>query len=156
MDSPQENQPSNPKPPRLLQDNVWIRILPEKERTAGGIYIPKTVSHAPTGVARAEVLAVGPGRYRSYKSRGAGTLAAHTVETGTLIQMAVKVGDVVVVDRLCGQDYAFDISVPRHNKGADWADDRGEFRIVREDEIHCVDDDATAELARERGAGEAA
>jgi hypothetical protein len=28
-----------------------------------------------------------------------------------------------------------DLTVPRHNKPTEWSDDRGEFRIVRADEV---------------------
>jgi hypothetical protein len=50
----------------------------------------------------------------------------------------VKVGDRVIVDALAGQNYALDLSVPRHNKTQEFQElfgDRGEFRIVREEEI---------------------
>jgi co-chaperonin GroES (HSP10) len=120
-------QPSDP-PPRIraYQDNVIVRVLPEPTMTEGGLHIPDTVTHSRVGTCRAEVIASGPGYY----SRGG---------MGAFVPNETKPGDIVLIDRLAGQDYAMDLNVPRHNKASVWGDERGEFRIVRESgEIHCI------------------
>lgn len=80
---------------------------------------------------RAEVIAVGPGYFRD---------SGH----GRFIPTTLKPGEVVLVDRQAGQDYQWDINVPRQNKGADWGDERGNFRIVREEEVLAVIEEAEA------------
>lgn len=106
---------------RPIQDNVVIRFSPRPAVTASGLlHIPQTVTESRVGTREATVLAVGPG---------------HTNRRGLFIPTAVKVGENVLVDALAGQNYDLDLTVPRHNKPTEWADDRGEFRIVREDEI---------------------
>jgi hypothetical protein len=61
----------------------------------------------------------------------------------------LKVGNVVLVHARAGQNYELDINVPRHNKPMDFAelgDERGEFRIIREDEVLGVlEEEAAAE-----------
>lgn len=109
---------------RATQDNILIKFQPRPPVTASGlIHIPQTVTESRVGTREAVVLAAGPG---------------HTSRQGKFIPTAVKVGETVLVDALAGQNYDMDLSVPRHNKPTEWADDRGEFRIVREDEILCV------------------
>lgn len=110
---------------RAVQDNVIVRFLPEPEQTSGGLFIPQTAKANRRGVKRAEVLAVGPGYYRD---------SGH----GRFIPTTLKVGEVVLVDALAGQDYCLDINTPRHNKGVEWADNQGNFRVVREDEVLAV------------------
>lgn len=110
---------------RALQDNVVVRFVPRPAVTAGGLHIPQTASRRKAGVREAEVMAVGPGHFRD---------SGH----GRFVPTTVRVGEVVMVDELAGQDYSLDINVPRQNKGAEFGDERGEFRIVREDEIHAV------------------
>lgn len=68
------------------------------------------------------------------KASGPGYTDAH----GRFIPNEVKAGDRVIVDAFAGQDYAMDLTVPRHNKSSEFQElfgDRGEFRIVREQEI---------------------
>lgn len=121
---------------RAYADNVVVRFLPEAKETASGIALPgRTLKR--TEARRAVVVASGPGYYRPRKVRGPG----NPTEPGPFIPNETRPGDVVLVDAFAGQDYALDLNVPRHNKSADFdtiADERGEFRIVREQEIHGV------------------
>ncbi len=111
---------------RAKQDNVLIRLLPRETQSKGGIHLPATRKHNRVGVREGEVLAVGPGHYRDSGF-------------GALVPTTVKVGEIVLIDELAGQDYALDNYRPRQNpKGADWDSDGSEYRVVREDEIHAV------------------
>jgi hypothetical protein len=69
-------------------------------------------------------------------------LAAARVHAGRVfVANEVQPGDRVIVDALAGQNYALDLSVPRHNKSTQFQElfgERGEFRIVREQEILAV------------------
>ena len=106
---------------RAVQDNVFLRFRPRPKTTQTGLlHIPETVQESRVGVREAEVLMVGPG---------------HWTPQGKFIPTSVKVGEIVLVDALAGQHYDLDLSVPRHNKPTEWADDKGQFRVVREDEI---------------------
>jgi co-chaperonin GroES (HSP10) len=121
----------------MTSDNVLIRFLPDPSTTAGGLVIPQQ-AHGRRAVdtRKAEVMLVGPGHYRNGKRRLADT--EHTVATSTFVPTEVKVGDVVLVHARAGQNYELDINVPRHNKPTDFqelGDERGEFRIIREDEV---------------------
>jgi len=107
---------------RAVKDNVVVRLLPPPAVTRGGIHIPQTAGRRKTGTREAEVLAVGPGHHRDSGFGG-------------LVPTTVRVGEVVLVDELAGQDYSLDVYRPRQNKGAELS---GEIRIVREDEIHAV------------------
>jgi|SRR5579872_5374347 len=69
-----------------LDDRVLVEVLEEKDRTAGGLYIPDDARERPT---RGKVLAVGPGERNK--------------ETGERMPLTVKKGDIV----LCGK-YAFE------------------------------------------------
>lgn len=109
---------------RAYADNVVIKLLPLPQQTTSGLlHLPQTAKASRTGTREAEVMAVGPG---------------HHNPRGLFIKTAVRVGETVLVDALAGQDYRLDLTVPRHNKATEWVDARGEFRIVREDEILCV------------------
>jgi hypothetical protein len=53
----------------------------------------------------------------------------------------VQPGDRVIVDARAGQNYDMDLTTPRHNKPTEFQElvgERGEFRIVREEEILAV------------------
>jgi len=109
---------------RAVQDNVILRFLPPPERAPGGLlFIPDTAR--PEKTARAEVVAVGPGYFRD---------SGH----GRFIPTTLRPGEVVLIERQAGQDFALDINVPRTNKETTWADKHGDFRIVREDEVLAV------------------
>jgi hypothetical protein len=67
--------------------------------------------------------------------------AAHCRTGSVFVANEVQPGDRVIVDALAGQNYALDLSVPRHNKSTQFQElfgERGEFRIVREQEILAV------------------
>jgi co-chaperonin GroES (HSP10) len=112
---------------RMHQDNVAIRLEPLEQVSAGGLHLPQTRQEK---TRKAVVLAVGPG---------------HHNRSGHFVPTQVKAGDRVIVDAFAGQDYSMDLNAPRHNKPTEWGDERGEFRIIREDEIQAViEDDARA------------
>jgi len=119
---------------RAYADNVVLRFVPRPTTALGGlIHLPQQVTESRVGTREAEVLAVGPG---------------HWMRSGQFRQNVVQVGQRVLVDALAGQNYDLDLSVPRHNKPAEWGDERGEFRVVREDEILAViERDAEPEAA---------
>lgn len=116
---------------RPTADNVLVVLEPEVTETKSGLYTgPVTKKSRYSRIAR--VLAVGPGYYGR-------TSWLHP--EGIFHAMELKPGDRVTVDALCGQDYKLDISVPRHNKGSEFQSlcgERGEFRIIREDEALAV------------------
>lgn len=112
---------------RCYQDNVVLRFEERAKMTASGLHLPDTRQGEKTR--EAVVVAAGPG---------------HTNRGGHFIATTVQPGERVLVDASAGQNYELDLSVPRHNKPTEWADERGEFRIVREEEILAVLDSAEA------------
>lgn len=111
---------------RAYADNVFVVFEPEEKVTAGGLHIPQQHQEKTRW---AKVVAVGPGH--------------HSPITGKLIPTTLEVGQYVLVDRLAGQPYDWDLSVPRHNKkGCEWEDDGLGFRAIREDEAMAVMDEA--------------
>jgi len=106
---------------RAYHDNVILALEELPKFSAGGIELVH--SPARRGTRTARVIAVGPGHY---------------TRLGALIETEVSAGDRVLVDSLAGQNYDFDISVPRHNKGAEFEElvgEKGHFRIVRQEEL---------------------
>ena len=65
-----------------LNDRVLVKRLESEERTASGLYIPDTAKEKPS---KGEVVAVGPGKH---------------ADDGKLVPMAVKVGDMVLFNKL--------------------------------------------------------
>ncbi len=124
---------------RPTADNVVLRLLPGDAVSKGGIHIPQQAQKGRRlELVKAEVMAVGPGHYRQVKRKlGDRT---YTVD-GPFVPTELKVGDVVLIDPLAGHDYQLDVSIPRHNKPEKFdqlGDERGEFRIVREEECQGV------------------
>lgn len=124
---------------RPTQDNVVIALKP-MPRMAGAIHLPDHKAKR-TEAREAVVLAVGPGHYKRVNMKEA--RERHGLADGeyVFVPTEVKPGETVLVDSLAGQDYNLDLDIPRHNLGAEFEEllgERGEFRIVREDEIHCV------------------
>jgi co-chaperonin GroES (HSP10) len=116
---------------RAYADNVVIELEPLESMSKGGLHIVDT-SRKTKGSRYARVIASGPG---------------HTNRFGKFVKNETKPGDRVLVDALAGQDYTADLSAPRQNKGATFDSmfgGRGEFRIVREEEIIAVVEDAQA------------
>ena len=108
---------------RAYADNVVIELIPLETQTASGIALVHGGKKGARDHRRARVVASGPGYYR---------------DSGVFVPNEVAAGETVIVDAHAGQDYAMDLSVPRHNKSAEFQElfgDRGEFRIVREQEI---------------------
>jgi chaperonin GroES len=71
---------------RPLHDRVVVRRIEEEEKTSGGIIIPDTAKEKPM---QGEVIAVGPGARD---------------ETGKLIPLDVKKGDVVLFGKWSGTE----------------------------------------------------
>lgn len=106
---------------RAYADNVVLEWISEPKQTASGLlHLPD--NRKPEALRRARVIASGPGYYRD---------DGH----GPFIPNEVKPGDVVLVDRQAGQNYALDLYKPRtHAQEAVY----GDGRIVRHDEILAV------------------
>ena len=69
-----------------LDDRIVVRPADSETTTASGLVIPDTAKEKPQ---QGEVLAVGPGR---------------TADSGTVIPMAVKVGDTVLYSKYGGTE----------------------------------------------------
>lgn len=124
---------------RPTQDNVVIALKP-LPKMAGSIHLPDHKSGR-RETREAVVLAVGPGHHRRVNLREARETHGLADAQYVFVPTQVKPGETVLVDAIAGQDYALDLNVPRHNLGSQFEEllgERGEFRIVREDEIHCV------------------
>jgi chaperonin GroES len=76
---------------RPLGDHVVVRPLKEDQKTPGGIIIPDTVAEKPH---EGEVMAVGPG--------------AVSPQSGHLIPMNVKVGDIALFKKWSGTEVKLD------------------------------------------------
>ncbi|HZQ76231.1 MAG TPA: co-chaperone GroES [Acidimicrobiia bacterium] len=74
-----------------LDDRIVVRPSEAEEKTASGLVIPDTAKEKPQ---QGEVLAVGPGR--------------RAENTGELIPLDVKVGDVVVYSKYGGTEITID------------------------------------------------
>lgn len=114
---------------RAYADNVIIRLEPIATETASGLSIVTSRETQNKGTRTAVVLASGPG---------------HRTRRGTFIPNETRPGQRVLVDALAGQDYSLDLEAPRSNASAQHPDassfdsllgQKGEYRIVREDEI---------------------
>jgi chaperonin GroES len=75
---------------RPLHDRVVVRRVPAEEKTAGGIIIPDTAQEKPS---QGEVTAVGPGGRD---------------ESGKLIPIDIKVGDLVLFGKWSGTEVKID------------------------------------------------
>ena len=75
---------------RPLRDNVLIRRVEAKEKTAGGLILPESAKDKPQ---EAEVIAVGPGR---------------TNKDGSKVPMTVNVGDLVLFKKYSTTDVKLD------------------------------------------------
>ncbi|MFW6055570.1 MAG: co-chaperone GroES [Thermodesulfobacteriota bacterium] len=69
-----------------LHDRVLVKRLEEEEKTKGGIIIPDTAKEKPI---QGEVVAAGPGKLS---------------DTGSRMEMAVKVGDKVMFNKYAGTE----------------------------------------------------
>src|SRR5512136_3455913 len=75
---------------RPLHDRIVVKRIEAEEKTAGGIIIPDTVKEKPM---QGEVIAVGPGGRD---------------ETGKLIPLDVKAGDIVLFGKWSGTEVKID------------------------------------------------
>lgn len=117
---------------RAYADNVVIQLEPQPAMSAGGLHIPQQTQRGARGSRTARVLVSGPGYYRQ-TSNGAGGS-----RDSVFVANEIKSGDRVLVDAVSGQDYQMDLTIPRHNKSTEFQElfgERGEIRIVREQEI---------------------
>lgn len=116
-------------PFRCYADNVLVELEPLPTQTASGLAIVDSKRRT-KGTRTARVIASGPG---------------YTNRNGHFVPNEVAAGQRVLVDALAGQDYSWDLSAPRHNNKAEFESmfgARGEFRMVREQEILGVIEDA--------------
>ena len=115
---------------RAYADNVVLAFEPRDTETKSGIALVHSGKNGAREHRTARVVASGPGYWHRF-----GTSQR---STRVFIPNEVKQGDRVIVDALAGQDYRMDLSIPRHNKDQQFQElfgERGEFRIVREEEI---------------------
>ena len=75
----------------LFDDRVLVKPNAAEEKTAGGIIIPDTAKEKPQ---KGTVIAVGKGKYAD--------------QTGNLIPMQVKAGDVVMYGKYGGTEVSLD------------------------------------------------
>ncbi|BBO24327.1 MAG: co-chaperone GroES [Armatimonadetes bacterium] len=102
-----------------LHDRIVVQSAPEEEKTAGGILLPDTAKERPS---RGTVLAVGPGK---------------RLDSGKLVSMEVKVGDVVLYGKYSGTEVTV---------GGE------EYFILRQDDVLAVLEGAKAEKKEKVGA----
>ena len=88
-----------------LHDRMVVRVLEAETKTASGLVIPDNAAEKPT---RGTVLAVGTGR---------------TLDNGSVLAMAVAVGDTVLFGKYAGQTVKVDGE---------------ELTILREDDVFAV------------------
>jgi chaperonin GroES len=73
-----------------LADRVLVEPLEAAEKTAGGLYIPDNAKEKPQ---KGKIVAAGPGK---------------TSDSGTLVKMEVKAGDVVLYGKYSGTEVTVD------------------------------------------------
>ena len=115
---------------RPYADNVLIVLEPEPTQTETGLHMVRLRGPGARYSRTARVIASGPGYFDERLQR--------------FVENTVRAGERVIVDAHAGQDYALDLTVPRHNKPTEFAElfgERGEFRVVREQEILGVIDE---------------
>ncbi len=81
---------------RPLHDKVWVKRLPEQEKTDGGLFIPENAKEKPQ---RGKVVAVGTGRLVDGKTQ----------------PLAVNVGDVVFFGKYAGTETSEDHLIVRED-----------------------------------------
>ena len=80
-----------------LGNNVWVELIQENQKTAGGLYIPDAAQEK---TQKAKVLAVGQGKVTA---------------DGAVIPMQVKVGDTVFFGKFSGTQAGKDHLVLRED-----------------------------------------
>lgn len=112
---------------RPYADNVILVLEPEPTLTKSGLSMVRQRGPGARYSRTAKVVSSGPGYWDERRLM--------------FIPNEVRAGERVIVDALAGQNYDMDLTVPRHNKPTEFAElcgERGEFRIVREQEILAV------------------
>ena len=137
---------------RPSKDNVIVVMEPLAgiQKSAGGIHLVESTKPTARASRWGRVVAVGPGHHKLARRKLGGR--EYTEETGAFIPTTVRFGDRVLLDADAGQDYALDISIPRHNvseKFEELCGTKGEFRVIREDEIHLYEREESDEIAAE-------
>lgn len=115
---------------RPYADNVFIKLEPLDK--IGSIHLPENADRAIKGCRVGRVLKAGPG----YWGR-----PTYLHPKGIFHQSEINAGDRVVVAWLAGNIYDWDLTKPRLNERAEFEaldGERGEFRMVREQEIIAV------------------
>jgi len=126
---------------RPTKDNVILALEAPPAMSAGGLHLVARVEKGARASRWARVIASGPGYYRQTPCRIGDRKYS---EDGTFIPNETRPGDRVLIDELAGQNYDFDLSIPRHNVSQEFQElvgERGHFRIVREGEIHLIERD---------------
>lgn len=117
---------------RPFQDNVFVELEPLNEVRESGLVLINKKPGA-KDVRCGKVIAAGPGHWTEPNS---------VCPEGFFKETTVKPGDRVILEAYAGENYQKGFFIPRHNgRGAELGalgDLRGEFRIVREDEILAV------------------
>lgn len=115
---------------RAFHDNVFLELEDETVTTASGLVFPSLKSAGAKRTRVGRVIDSGPGYWRE---------PSYGNPHGVFIKNTVQVGERVLVDAIAGEVYHKGFFIPRNNgRGAQLAqigELRGEFRIVREDEI---------------------
>jgi chaperonin GroES len=73
-----------------LADRVLVEALEAAEKTAGGLYIPDNAKEKPQ---KGKVIAAGPGK---------------ASDSGSIVKMEVKVGDVILYGKYSGTEVTVD------------------------------------------------
>ena len=73
-----------------LADRVLVEALEAAEKTSGGLYIPDNAKEKPQ---KGKVVAAGPGK---------------ASDTGSIVKMEVKVGDVILYGKYSGTEVTVD------------------------------------------------
>jgi chaperonin GroES len=73
-----------------LADRVLVEALEAAEKTAGGLYIPDNAKEKPQ---KGKIIAAGPGKIS---------------DSGTLVKMEVKAGDIVLYGKYSGTEVTVD------------------------------------------------
>lgn len=125
---------------RPLQDNVVLVLEPTGITQSGLHFVRDTKRRGARASVWARVVASGPGYYVPRKLPLGDR--KFTIEGRAFIPNETQPGDRVLINEDAGQDYMLDVSIPRHNVGHEFEElcgEKGQFRIVREQEIHLIE-----------------
>lgn len=129
---------------RPTKDNVILALEAPPAMSAGGLHLVHKADNGARASRWARVIASGPGYFRQIPCKMG---ERKYTEDGAFIPNETKPGDRVLIDESAGQNFDFDLSIPRHNVSQEFQElcgERGHFRIVREEEIHLIAEEAEA------------